>query len=154
LHVQVRHTDDGLRRIKVWRNSRRPSITEIRVLARDAGFTQWHHEYPPSGFAVIILEDHDTVQDAEIERAAKARGDLRASERGRLEEALMKLWAELHRVHPDNLDGYRELWRMRFEQESLDWVRAELDAARVAIKRDGLRKPENSSQTVFSLNRR
>lgn len=113
LRVRVRVLESGHRQFFAWRDQKNPSELEVKILARDAGFTcpQVDHSRR-NGYTVTDMPEVG-VLEAE---AAKENREARASnDRAALVERVIQMMLAHFKTHPDNIKAYSELWREGLE---------------------------------------
>lgn len=118
LKIRVRFLEDDRRQMVAWRDKHRPSETEIKVLARDAGFKGLHVEYRGHTQAVITEfpeEELERIEEAKTNREARA-DDLRT----RMIAGLISKMLEHFKTPEPSLEPYRALWSEGLEQCSDD----------------------------------
>jgi hypothetical protein len=118
LKIRVRFLEDDRRQMVAWRDKHRPSETEIKVLARDAGFNGLHVEYHGKTQAVITEfpeEEAERIALAEVNRQARA-DDVRT----RIIAGLVSRMLEHFKTPESNLESFRALWTEGLEACSDD----------------------------------
>jgi hypothetical protein len=108
LKIRVRFLEDDRRQMVAWRDKSRPSETEIKILARDAGFCGHHLEYRANTQALITEfpeEERERIAEAEANRAARG-----ADVRARLIAGLVSRMLEAFKIPDLNQEPYRALW--------------------------------------------
>jgi hypothetical protein len=122
LKVRVRVLESGHRQLFAWRDKKNPSELEVKILARDAGFTcpQVDHSRR-NGYTVTDMPE---VAALEVEAAKEARDARASNERAALIDRVISIMHTHFKTHPDNIKAYSELWREGLENVPTDVLEA------------------------------